>query len=156
MLQFNATFFAAMFSFILFIIIMNKILYQPIGKIIAEREEFINKTESEAQNLSSQADNIQKEREEKLSNASRDAKKIVSDNVSEANKKAKELTDEAKKQSSAKILSAKNELNNEAEQTKEILKGNIKDLAENISHKILGEYTSIDNIDNDLVNKVIN
>ncbi len=156
MLQFNATFLVAMMSFILFIIIMNKILYEPIGKVVAEREDFINKTNEEAEQLNGQAEKIETERVEKLSNADRDAKKVVSDSVENANKKSKEMTDEAKKQSSNEILSAKNELNNQAEQTKELLKGDIKSLAENISQKILGEYTSIDNIDNELVNKVIN
>ena len=40
-------------------------------------------------------------------------------------------------------------------QTADALKNNVKDLAETISSKILGENTTIDNIDYDYVNKVL-
>ena len=41
MLEFNATFFVAMFSFIIFMIMMNAILYKPITRI----EELCQKIE---------------------------------------------------------------------------------------------------------------
>ena len=155
-MEFNATFLVSIISFIMFTIIMNMIFYGPLEKVITERQEFIDGTSNDARNMSEQADKIQAERENRLSKAHNDAKKIISENVSNANESAKKLTDEAKKQSSENILSAKTELNNQAEQTKELLKGNVKELAEIISQKILGEYTPIDVVNNEIVNKVIN
>ena len=49
---------------------------------------------------------------------------------------------------------AKNSKDKEV-QTAEELKNNVKDLAESISSKILGENITIDNIDYDIVNKVL-
>jgi len=66
-----------------------------------------------------------------------------------------EITDDAKADSANKIQSAKKELHEKEVQTAEVLKNNVKDLAESISSKILGENITIDNIDYDIVNKVL-
>lgn len=84
-----------------------------------------------------------------------ESKKIVSDKVNEANEKAKSITDNAKADSANKIQSAKQELHIKETQTADALKNNVKDLAETISSKILGENITIDNIDYDYVNKVL-
>ena len=48
MLEFNATFFVAMFSFIIFMLMMNSILYKPLSKIVEQREGIINGNYSDA------------------------------------------------------------------------------------------------------------
>ena len=47
-------------------------------------------------------------------------------------------------------------IKNEAQQTTEELKFKVKDLAEVISSKILGMNTNIENIDNEVVNRILN
>ena len=49
MLEFNATFFIAMFSFVVFMIIMNAILYKPLERIVKERQDLIDKNHQKAQ-----------------------------------------------------------------------------------------------------------
>lgn len=155
-MEFNATFLVSIISFIVFTWIMNMIFYKPLENVINERQEFIDETTKVARNMSEEADKISADRELRLSKANEDAKQVINDNVSKAKEQAKLRTDEAKKQSSESIVSAKNDLNSQAEQTKELLKGNIKELAESISQKILGEYTPIDTVNNEIVNKVLN
>ena len=41
-MEFNATFLATIISFIVFVFLMNKILYAPILNIMEERKNFIN------------------------------------------------------------------------------------------------------------------
>lgn len=155
-MEFNATFLVSIISFIVFTWIMNIIFYKPLENVINERQEFIDETTKVARNMSEEADKISADREQRLSKANEAAKQVINDNVSKAKEQAKLRTDEAKKQSSESIVSAKNDLNSQAEQTKELLKGNIKELAESISQKILGEYTPIDTVNNEIVNKVLN
>lgn len=155
-MEFNATFLVSIISFIVFTWIMNMIFYKPLENVINERQEFIDETTKVARNMSEEADKISADRELRLSKANEDAKQVINDNVSKAKEQAKLRTDEAKKQSNESIVSAKNDLNSQAEQTKELLKGNIKELAESISQKILGEYTPIDTVNNEIVNKVLN
>lgn len=155
-MEFNATFLVSIISFIVFTWIMNMIFYCPLENVITERQEFINGTSNDARNMSEQADKILADKESKLLKAHDEAKKVLSTNVSKANENAKKMTDDAKRQSSESILSAKKELNNQAEQTKELIKDNIKELAETISQKILGENIPINVVNNEIVNKVIN
>lgn len=155
MLEFNATFLVAMFSFVIFILIMNQIFYKPIFKIINERQKFIDDNYSDAKNSGEKAESILKEKEERLNKTLNASRKIVSNKVDEANQKAKSITEEAKNSSMNKISEAKHELSQAETQTTNVLKDNVKDLAENISSKILGENISIDNVDYNLVDKVL-
>lgn len=153
MFEFNATFLIAMISFILFIIIMNKILYRPILSIISERQDYIDKNNSAAMNSKNMTKDILDDKEKRLNEAAVESKKLISNRVMTENNNAAKLTEEAKKQSLSDINSAKEELQNEANEAREVLKGNIRDLAENISSKILGENVTIEVVDNDLIDR---
>ena len=155
MFEFNATFLIAMFSFVVFIMIMNAILYKPIQKVINERQTYIDDNHNAAQNSKTKAKSILDDKESRLNEASAKSKHIVSSRVQEENNRAKGLTESAKAKSLQSISSAKEALRNEEIQTADMLVSNIKDLAENISSKILGESTSIENVDYDYINKVL-
>ena len=155
MLEFNATFIVSMISFIVFIIIMNAIFYKPILGVIEERDNYINDRYSDAKNSKDKAQKLLQEKDKRLNDTLFEAKKIVSDRVNQANDEAKLKTDNAKSESMKKIDAAKSELHNEEMQTSDILKENVKSLAESISSKILGEQTAISNVDYELINKVL-
>ena len=154
-MEFNATFLVSMISFLIFTFIMNMIFYKPLGNIISERQGFIDETTKVARNMSDEADKISADRDFRLNKAYSDAKQLVNEKVAVVKEEAQKRTDEAKKVSNENILAAKNELHSQVEQTKEALKGNIKELAENISQKILGEYTQINDVNSEIINKVI-
>lgn len=155
MFEFNATFLVAMISFVVFIVIMNAILYKPILSVIEERKKYIDANNNSATESKNKIQNILDDKEKRLNEASIQAKKIISDRVEKENNNALNITEKAKAESLADITSAKDELSKEANETKEILKSNIKDLAENISYKILGENFVIENVDNEMIDKVL-
>ncbi len=155
MFEFNATFLIAMISFVVFIIIMNAILYKPILSIISKRENYIDENLNAAKNSKEKAQGILDEKETKLAESSLQSRQIISGRVQQENDKAKRLTEEAKTTTQKNIASAKENLRNEEVQTTNSLSGNIKELAESISEKILGEKTSIDNVDYELISKVL-
>lgn len=152
MLQFNATFLVAMFSFIVFIIIMDRILYKPISKIVNERDEFINNNYAEAHETTLKSDNIHKDREEKLVKTKADSRKIISDKVEIAHKEAKEKTEAAMFKSRSEINLAKENLHAQELETQDKLQDSITNLAESITEKLLGERVPIDNAE--IINKV--
>lgn len=49
-MEFNATFLISAISFILFTLIMNKIFYKPLERVMDERQKFIDDTKSDAKN----------------------------------------------------------------------------------------------------------
>ncbi len=155
MFEFNATFLIAMISFVVFIIIMNAILYKPILSIIAQRQNYIDDNNSAAQNSKKQAQSILDDREQQINNAFAKSKEIVSSRVLKENETAKNLTDKAKAESMNSINAGKAILQKEELETSNALKTNVKELAEKISSKILGENITIDNVDYNYIDKVL-
>lgn len=155
MFEFNATFLVAMISFVVFVIIMNAILYKPILSIIEERQAYIDKNNNDAIDSKNKIQNILDDKEKRLNEASAKSKKIISERVQKENKNSTAITEKTKAESLADISSAKDELLNESIQTTKVLKTNIKDLAEKISEKILGENFAIENFDNEIIDKVL-
>lgn len=155
MFEFNATFLVAMISFVVFIIIMNAILYRPILSIIEERQAYIDKNNNDAIDSKNKIQNILDDKEKRLNDANIESKKIISERVQKENENSTVITEKTKAESLADISSAKDELLNESIQTTEVLKTNIKDLAEKISEKILGENFAIENFDNEIIDKVL-
>ena len=51
MIEFNATFLIAMLSFVVFILIMNAIFYQPILNIIRKRDDYIDSNYADSKEL---------------------------------------------------------------------------------------------------------
>ena len=155
-MEFNATFLVSAISFIVFTFVMNKIFYNPLGRVISERQKFLDETKNDALFSNNKAEAILKDRDDKLSKSVADAKKLVADKVNEANENSRAKTSEAKQKSMEEITSAKLSLHDEANQSKEELKNKVKDLAEVISSKVLGIDVKIDNTDNEIVNRILN
>lgn len=155
MFEFNATFLVAMISFVVFVIIMNAILYKPILSIIEERQAYIDKNNNDAIDSKNKIQNILDDKEKRLNDANIESKKIISERVQKENENSTVITEKTKAESLADISCAKDELLNESIQTTEVLKTNIKDLAEKISEKILGENFAIENFDNEIIDKVL-
>lgn len=155
-MEFNATFLVSAISFIIFTLIMNKIFYKPLEHVMDERQKFINDAKSDAQYSSDKADAILRDKEERLNKSASDSKNIVAEKINDANLTSKKLTTDAKQKSQDEISSAKSNLQTEAQHLTGELRTRVKDLAEVISSKVLGMDTHIENIDNELVNRILN
>ena len=66
MIEFNGTFLVAMLSFVVFILIMNAIFYNPILGIIRKRENYINSNYEDAKRLKNEAEEFNTTRSAKL------------------------------------------------------------------------------------------
>ena len=84
-MEFNGTFLVTIISFVLFVFVMNKILYEPINNIVAQRREFVDENLRTAEknhkkkndilkNAQFDADNELMQTYENLNNLSNEAK----------------------------------------------------------------------------------
>ena len=137
-MEFNATFFVSVISFLMFVFIMNKIFYAPLTKIIGQRKELLDANYNDAKQLNDNADSILRERDERMSDVEHKSRKLISDKIEAENLKAKDLTSQAVKKSSAEIQAQKNELLKDKEEAMPVLDSKILGLAESISSKVLG------------------
>jgi len=154
-MEFNATFFVSALSFIIFTFIMNAIFYKPLTKIIDERENYINRAVNDAQNSEELANKLLKDKEATLVKTAEETRKIISSSTAEANAKGNELTGEAKRQAEKSVEAAKENLYRETEHAQNELKVRVKELAENIASKVLKEETHIENVNNELIDRIL-
>lgn len=137
-MEFNATFLVSVISFIVFTILMNMIFYAPISKIIEERDKLVSDTLNDAAKKQSEADRLNSEREQKLSEASDKGKKIISETIDGANKESSKMTSEAKERSIIQINDQKISLLKQAQSIQTDLDKSAEEIAEKITTKILG------------------
>lgn len=138
-MEFNATFITAAISFVVFTIIMNAIFYKPLQKIVSEREEFIDETNKEAKLHREKSESILRDKERKVEKTKNDAKKIIVDKADEVKARKAELASEAQQKAVQVIGAAKEELHKSQDEAQSVLSDEAKNLALDISSKILGK-----------------
>lgn len=144
MVEFNATFIIAILSFVVFIIIMNAIFYNPILNIMRKREEYINSNYDEAKDFNEKAEEYTKQYDSKIKETQNSCRMNIRNIVEEAHKKANEKTQTAREQSKIDIQARKDNLSKDEENLKNIVKNTVvKDLASTIESKLLGNKISV-------------
>ena len=136
-MEFNATFLISAISFILFTLIMNKIFYKPLEKIMDERENFINDNLNDAKNSKDKAEFLLKDKDEKLAKSLIEARTIISKEVDATNKQSVQITAQAKQKSKEDIDLAKQTLSNEVDGFEGELKSKISEQADFLKDKII-------------------
>lgn len=136
-MEFNATFLISAISFILFTLLMNKIFYKPLGKIMDERENFINDNLNDAKNSKDKAEFLLKDKDEKLAKSLIEARTIISKEVDATNKQSVQITAQAKQKSKEDIDLAKQTLSNEVDGFEGELNSKISELADFLKDKII-------------------
>lgn len=148
MFEFNATFLIAMFSFVVFILIMNSIFYKPILNIIRKREEYINSNYEDSKKFAQNANDLQNSRAAKLEQTQDKCRQEFKTVVDKVQSDAGEQIKEAKENSKKAIQAKKADLISEEESLKSSLKDSVvKDLASSIVSKLTGIDSKVDDID---------
>ena len=136
-MEFNATIYVTIISFLVFMKIMNAIFYEPLTKIMSERDDLVRKNYDEAQKNNEKTDAILKDKEDRLAVAAMKSRQIMIDKTGEANFDYKHKVGEARDRSMRKILELKSELLKSADSAKPVLAERIEELANVITDKVL-------------------
>lgn len=72
-MEFNATFLVTIISFIMFVFLMNKILYAPILNIMEERKNFVDGNYNSANENDAKSEELTHQKEEQLAGAKDEA-----------------------------------------------------------------------------------
>lgn len=154
-MEFNATFLATIVTFILFVILMNKILYAPILNIMLERRNFIDKNYQSAQDNNTEADRLNQEKDSKLIEARELARNKYNESVEEYKTQRSEVLEEANAVAKNEIEQSRIDLENLSNEVKNGLKGSMIDLANDIVERVIGYRSEVQGFDDEVVNKVL-
>lgn len=139
MLELDGTLIVAIISFIIFAFIMNAVLYQPIIKILEEREAFLAENASIEKSANEEAENILEQKNQELSEARANATKEVSLNSEQFKKEQRQNTETFSKEQKEKTEQEKQEILQLAQTARQELIVNTEELSDLIYEKILGE-----------------
>lgn len=154
-MEFNATFLATIVSFIIFVFLMNKILYAPILNIIEKRKNFIDENYKNANENKEKSNALIEEIEDKRNVAKDDARIHYSETIDEFKNQKKQIILEAQQEINEELAASNLELTNISNETKENLKGSMVDLANDIVEKIIGYKPEAQGFDNEKVNEIL-
>lgn len=154
-MEFNGTFLVTIISFVLFVFVMNKILYEPINNIVAQRREFVDENLRTADINHKKANEISAQKEEKLKGARNDARNKYSDAVVDFKNKKNDILKNAQCDADNELMQTFENLNNLSNEAKEGLKGRMTDLANDIVEKMIGYRSEVQGFDNDAVNRIL-
>lgn len=154
-MEFNATFLATIVSFIIFVFLMNKILYAPILNIIEKRKNFIDENYKSAAQNKDEANALIEKIEDKRNVAKDDARIQYSETIDEFKNQKKQVILEAQKAANEELSASNLELNSISNKTKESLKDSMVGLANDIVEKIIGYKPEVQGFDNEKIDEIL-
>ncbi len=137
MLEFNHWFFVLLANFLVLLFVLNLILFQPIAKIMKEREGATSGALDEAKSMTIKKDEAVARMNAELS-AARNMAKAAFDSLKEQGQSLqKDTLSKAEAQALAMIEQARKELRSEAEKARAALKADIEKFSEEIVRKLV-------------------
>ena len=156
MLEFNGTLLIALISFVIFMFLMNIILYKPMLEIVEKRKRLLEQNQNEVNENNQQAQDLMDEKSGKLQEARSESRKIISDIVDDAKSKKNEIVAESTQNAQNRLQSTKDELANEAQNLKNEVRNDVVGLAQDILAKVTGREIAITNVDEHKIDEVMN
>jgi F-type H+-transporting ATPase subunit b len=138
LIELNFTFFIQVINFLLLIVILNKLLYKPILKILEERDERVSGGQQKAKKLIEDSQSFITDYNQKLHSAKLDAMNAKNAARSAASEQANGIIGEARGKADEIIDQMQQEMSKEIEKAKKELEPELDVMAATIAQQILG------------------
>ena len=142
MIQINITLIIQIINFLVFMLLLNALLYKPVVAKIRERETRIRKDREKAAELDQQVQEQEKRHQEELAVARQQGALEKNALTAEAKKKEAAILDKARLEAARIVEDMKASIRVEAEQVRKALAAEMAPLAQSIFEKILGRPVS--------------
>lgn len=138
MIDLNYTLWIQMVNFLVLIFILYVLLYKPILKIIDKRESVIDESKERVRSLEQAAGDKMAQYDEQLRQARSEAAGQRDELKEEGSQTAKQIMQAARDEIAETISDLKAKMEREREEARAILREKTKDIALEISEKVLG------------------
>lgn len=147
----NINFFTALFTLvntIALFLVLKKFLFQPVMKMIADRQQEIDDLYSDAGKSKTEAMKLEQEYRQKLADAAQTGERLVKEAVARGNRREEEIVAQANAQADAIRAKAAADIAQEKKKAINEAKDEISQLALSIAGKVVGrELTNADQSD---------
>ncbi len=138
MIDINVTLLIQMANFLVFLFLMNLVLYRPIRKVVAERKRLISDKEKGIEKLENQARASLLEYDQKLQDARRAGALKIQELKAAGYEQEKELLRGISDQTSAKVQELRGTIQKDIAAARKELKQQVKSFSVELAQKILG------------------
>jgi F-type H+-transporting ATPase subunit b len=137
-IQLNITLIIQLINFLVFLYLLNVLLYKPIMAKMRERADRIAKDRDQARQLQQDVENQENRHQEKLAAVRETASQEKASLMAEAKKREIEILDKARVAADKIVDDMRSAIKRESEQVRKTLKDEMTPLARSITEKILG------------------
>lgn len=155
LMQIDGTFLFAGISFLIFLFIIKNILFNPIAKVMEERENFYAKNSKMESESKEKSKNLLEQKESALKDSRKQAGEIVKQASKEAKDKSALEIKQVKQEVQELIELNKQNLNQEVYNAKTEIKQEVNAIVNTIVSKVLCEELNI-NLSEEKIGKYLN
>ncbi len=138
-MEINATILVSAISFIVFIFIMNKILYKPVLDIMEKRQNYIDANKNEADEHHKKAKQLLADKDARVAEAQRTSRDIVASKADAIKEEKSKVINDTKNSVSSYFSEQKQNLAHQKEEAAANMKHDVADLANRLTTKLMGE-----------------
>ena len=154
-MEINATIFVTTISFIIFIFIMNAILYKPVMQIMEKRQKYIDDNQNAANDSRNKAKALLQDKDNKVADAQRKSRDIVAAKADAVKQERARVVSDAKQNAENYFSEQKQSLLQQKEESSKQMADDVADLANRLTTKLMGEGISFETADKNEVDEVM-
>ena len=154
-MEINATILVSAISFIVFIFIMNKILYKPVLDIMEKRQNYIDANKNEADEHHKKAKQLLADKEARVAEAQRTSRDIVASKADAIKEEKSKVINDTKNSVSSYFSEQKQNLAHQKDEAAANMKHDVADLANRLTTKLMGEGIAFEPVGEQEVEEVM-
>ena len=143
LMQIDGTFVFVVISFLIFLFIIKTILYNPIERVMDEREKFYVKNSKMENDSKQKSENLILERDNALNEARKEAQTYIKELVQKENDLSALKIKQTIEENQGLIEKNKEQLIYEANEAKNEVKNEVNSIVESIVSKVLGKNVEL-------------
>ena len=155
MLEFNTTLLVCIVSFVIFLLMLNAILYEPLASVVRRRIRYIDSNYREADEAKEKLNKLKEWTEERRQKSKEVARDVYSKVITEYKLKKDTLIEYEHNISAKDMSGVRLKLQNIDREAKVRLRSYVGDIAGAIASKILGYETKIETVDEEILNSIL-
>lgn len=155
LLEIDGTFLIAGLSFIIFVIIMNIILYKPMVRILGEREDFYNQNSATLKGAKDKTQAIVEDNNLKITISQKEASELVKNASQSAKEKKAKTLHGAQKACEHRVKDINEKLHTQTRHVKKELHADVANFVREISSKVLGKEVAHVEIEPHKIDKLL-
>ncbi len=142
MININATLFIQLVNFLVLMVLLDRILFRPMLRILEERRERTEGRRRQAERIDAEAEAIWADYQERIRQAKAEADRIRTEIIRRAEAERQKLLAQVAEESEKRLVQIRARIRAEVEEARKALEAEARVLAEGMAERLLGRRIS--------------